>query len=461
MFTIDTYKWPAQEGRTPFEHQKTTTTFLLANKRAFVLNEMGTGKSMSVLWACDILFDAQKIRKVLIIGPLSSLKSVWAKEIFFNFPGRRIAIAHGTKAQRLTAISSTVHYVIINHDGIKTCTNELIKENFDIIVVDELTAYKSASADRTKTMMMIANRSKAVWGLTGEITPNAPTEAYSQCKIVNPTNPYLPRYYSQFRDATMFQVNEYVWLPKDNAAKIVALSAQPAIRFTRAECLDLPPTYEQSFEVEFSTEQRVYYDKMVKEAYIEHEQGEITAVNAAVKLNKLLQISAGSVKTSTGDIVHIDYAPRYKFLIDTFHQTPQKQMIVFGTFIATIIRLVADLNKDGLRAAAIYGDVNHKERASLIDKFQNHELDILVLQPQSSAHSITLVAASTAFWFSLIPSNELYNQGNARIVRAGQIRSTHIIKPISSRAEQHIADILERKGDFSKAVLDLFINHKF
>lgn len=462
MFTIQEYAWPAREGLTPFNHQKTTVEFCLRNKRAFILNDMGTGKTLSVLWACDMLFEAKRIRKVLIISPLSTMRSVWQREIFFNMPHRRSAIAHGNRAQRLQAISSPVHFVIINHDGIKTCTDELVREAFDIIIIDELTAFKSSQSERTKTMMYITNpqRAKAVWGLTGEPTPNSPLEAYAQCKVVNPLNSVLPRYYTQYRDATMYQVNDYLWLPKEGSSNIVHRCMQPAIRFRREDCLDLPPTMHQTISVEFTKEQQEHYNRMKQEAYILHDKGEISASSAAIVLNKLLQISAGAVKTNEGEIAHIDYKPRFDSLLEILEQTPQKKLVVFATYVATIKRLTNDLQEAGIKAAAIFGDVDPKLRAQHIEDFQTGDLSVLILQPQSSAHGITLVAASTILWFSLIPSNELYRQGNARIVRPGQTRTTFIIHMVSSPAEQHIANILERKGNMSDEVLSLFKQHQ-
>ena len=462
MFSYVDYLWPAKEGLIPFNHQKITTEFALGYKRAFILNDMGTGKTLSSLWACDLLFEAKRIRKVLIVSPLSTMRSVWQKEIFYNMPHRRSAIAHGNRAQRLAAISSPVHFVIINHDGIKTCADELVREAFDIIIIDELTAFKSMQSERTKMMAYVTapSRAKAVWGLTGEPTPNSPLEAYSQCKVVNPLNPHLPRYYTQFRDATMYQVNDYMWLPKEGASDIVHRCMQPAIRFRREDCIDLPPTMYQTISVEFTKEQTEHYNRMKQEAYILHDKGEISASSAAIVLNKLLQISAGAVKTNDGNIAHIDYKSRFDALLEILEQTPQKKLVVFATYVATIKRLLNDLLEKNINTAAIFGDVDHKLRAQHIDNFQTGDLSVLILQPQSSAHGITLVASSTIVWFSLIPSNELYRQGNARIVRPGQTRTTFIIHMVSSPAEQHIANILERKGNMSDEVLGLFKQHQ-
>lgn len=470
-FSIDQYSWPAFAGRKPFIHQKHTVKFLLDNKRAFVLNDMGTGKTLSALWAADILFAAKKIRKILIIGPLSTMKSVWLNEVFLNTPHRRASIAHGVKQIRVGIIKSqAVEIAIINHDGIKIVEDEIIAEQFDIIIIDELTAFKSHSSERSKCMERIAknqfkknNRARtsdgAVWGMTGELTPNSPTEAFFPCKIVNPDNQWLPKYFGQFRDACMYQVNEMVWLPKPEAPNVIAMCAQPAIRFTRDQCLDLPDTTYQTLETELSSEQKTWYDKMRKEALVESDAGRVSAANSAVLLNKLLQISAGAVKGNEGQVIEIGCKERLDQLLEIFEETPQKKLVVFATYRATIEMLVRELTSRKINVQAIHGDVAQNKRAGYIQDFQTGALQILVLQPQSSAHGITLTAASTIVWFSLIPSNELYQQGNARIIRAGQTRKTQIIMFVSTKAEKHIAGILQRKGDLSKEVLRLFADH--
>lgn len=459
-FKISDYTWPAYQGRKPFEHQRETVKFMLSNKRAFVLNDMGTGKTLAAIWACDILLTAKKIRRVLIIGPLSTMKSVWLKELFLNVPHRKAGIAHGNPQLRLSILQSCAYeFVIINHDGIKNSEDEIIRQQFDVIIIDELTAYKSHSSERSKCMERISKSAQAVWGMTGELTPNSPIEAYFQCKIVNPFNKWLPKYFGQFRDACMVQVNEMVWVPKPEAPQVVAMCAQPAIRYTRDQCLDLPDTTYQTFDVPLTPEQITFYDKMRKESMVESDAGNVTAVNAAVMLNKLLQISAGAVKDDTGSVVEIGCKPRIDQLMEIFEETPQKKLVVFATYRATIEMLVKELTARNVVVAAIHGDVPQNQRSKLIDNFQSGGLQVLVLQPQSSAHGITLTAASTIVWFSLIPSNELYQQGNARIVRAGQTRKTLIIMFVSTKAERHIAKILEMKGDLSREVQRLFADH--
>lgn len=419
---------------------------------------MGTGKTLSLLWATDILFNANKLNKVLIICPLSTMRAVWGKEIFFNIPHRRYEIAHGTRDARLRAISSPVHYVIINHDGVRNFLDPLIRENFSLVIIDEMTAFKSHSSERSKALQKLTSKVPAVWAATGEPTPNSPLEAYMQAKIVNPYNRNLPRYFTQYRDLTMYQINEYVWAPKPQAPNVVTAILQPSIRYTREECIDLPPTIIETFDVDFTADQKLAYDKMAKELYLQVDEGQISAVNAAVALNKLLQIGAGAVKTNDGVVHTIDSSIRLNALYEIFEQTPQRQLVVFSTFVASIKMIVEFFRSKKVSTAAIYGDIDQKERGRLIDQFQSNEISVLVLQPQSSAHGITLTSASTIVWYSLIASNELYQQGNARIIRPGQTRKTMIIRFVSSKAEKHIASILERKGDMSKETLQLLKN---
>jgi len=460
-FSISDYTWPAFQGRKPFLHQKHTVRFVLKHKSCLVLNDMGTGKTLAVIWAADILLTAKRIHKVLVVGPLSTMKSVWLNELFMNLPQRRAVIAHGDRVKRATAIKSFVDFVIINHDGIKIMEDEIIAQQFDVIIIDELTAFKSHSSERSKCMKRISDdahrRGAGVWGMTGELTPNSPTEAYFPCKIVVPKNQYLPKYFGQFRDACMTQINEMLWVPKPEAPQIVAMCAQPAIRFTRDQCLDLPDTMYQTFEVPLTEEQRMFYEKMRKESLMETESGTVTAKNSAILLNKLLQISAGAVKNNDGNVIEIGCKDRIDQLMEIFHETPQKKLVIFATYRATIEMLMRELTKKGVHAACIHGDVAQNLRAAHIENFQRGSLQVLVLQPQSSAHGITLTASSTIVWFSLIPSNELFQQGNARIVRAGQTRKTMIYMFVSTKAERHIAKILETKGDMSNEVQRLFV----
>lgn len=459
MVSFEDYAWPMKNpNHKPFKHQKETAAFLLNNKRAFNFSDLGTGKTLAALWAADLLFCNNKIRKVLIISPLSTLQSVWGQEIFDNLPHRRYSIAHGSEDARISSIKSNSDFVIINHDGVKIVEDEIIREKFDIIIIDELTAFKTHTNARTKSMLRISRSARAVWGLTGEPTPNSPVEAYGQAKVVNPDNPYLPKYFMQFKNAVEVQVGPFTWVPTTNATKLVHQILQPAIRFERDKCIDIPPCSYITKIVEFTDQQKHAYKEMKDKLILEYHSGIITAANAAVKFSKLLQIASGSIKGDDGEVHELDSSTRDNELWQIFEDTKKTKLIVFCAFRASIAHLVKFFESKNVSVGQIHGDVDHKKRSQLIYNFQNSDLQVLIIQPQSSAHGITLTAANVIVWYSLLPSGEIYQQANGRITRAGQTKKQIIIRLIGCKAEQRILNILEKKATLSSEVLQMFID---
>lgn len=460
------YIWPSRsKDFRPFQHQIETVVFLLQNKRAFNFSDLGTGKTLSHLWCADFLLCNRKIKQVLVVGPLSTMQSVWGSEIFFNFPHRKYRIAHGDRASRLAAINSNADFIIINHDGVSIPdVEEAIKRKvrsgeIGLILIDELTAFKKHTTNRSKAMQRICNEAGTkcgVHGITGAPTPNKPTEAFGQAKVVNPYNRKLPRYFKQFQQTVEYQAGPYLWLPFENADERVGEVLQPAIRFKRDDCIDIPECQYIERVVEFTAEQKRVYKQMKDDLLVEYEQGEITAVNAAVKMTKLLQIAAGSVKDDEGRAMKLDSSTRDEQLWEIFEETGQRKLVVFAAFRATIAHLEDFFRKKNVKVAGIHGSVDHKARAEFIRDFQDGDLQVLIIQPQSSAHGITLTASNTIVWYSLIASGEIHVQANGRITRAGQTRKQLIYYLIGCKAEQRILNLLKDKGDMSHRVLSLF-----
>lgn len=463
--SFNDYAWPMQnKSYKPFRHQVETVKFMLQNKRAYNFSDLGTGKTLSHLWTADFLLCNSKIKQVLIVTPLSTLKAVWAQEIFLNFPHRKYAIAHGNERQRQSAILSNADFIIINHDGIKIpsveklLTAKVNAGDIGLIIIDELTAFKNHTSSRSRAMSRIcrANPGVGIHGLTGTPTPNGPTESFGLAKIINPENKLVPKYFKAFKPLVEYQVGPYTWLPTPGAEEYVSAMLQPAIRFNRDDCIDIPECSYLTREVELSKTQKTMYEEMRKELMVEYRDGDITASNAAVKLNKLLQISAGSVKNDLGEVIHLDCKARDDQLIAIFEETGRTKLIVFCAFIASIERTVKLFEKEKASVGAIYGAVDQNVRASLIHQFQNGDLQVLVIQPQSSAHGITLTASNVIVWHSLVASGEIYKQANGRITRAGQTRKQLIYHLIGSPAEAHLLKLQTSKGTSADSVLRLF-----
>lgn len=291
------YDWPGRFS--PFAHQRETAEFCSLNPRAYILNDMGTGKTASVLWAYDYLRKQGVVDWALVISPLSTLERTWADEVFRNFPDMSYGVVYGTPERRMRIAKDKYDIYIINHDGIKS--KALLeyfakKEGNGLIIIDELASFRNASTDRWKCLNYLVNgNAKAgvppkewVWGLTGTPIPNEPTDAWAQCRLITPGA--VPKYFNAFRDVTMRQITQYKWFAKSDALDQVFRVMRPAIRFNREDCIDLPPTTYTDRVVELSKEQTKMYKEMVSKFKAEYEGGQITAVNEAVKLNKLLQI---------------------------------------------------------------------------------------------------------------------------------------------------------------------------
>ena len=449
------YDWPS-EYDFPFDHQIHTTMFMLKNTNSFVLNDMGTGKTLSALWACDYLMNKGAIKKVLIACPLSTVISVWGKSIFKNLLHRKYEILHGSRAVRLNNLSKDVDFYIINHDGFKSIGEELAKAKFDIIIIDELTAFKTHTTKRWKAANKVMRPCKGLWGMTGNPTPNAPTEAFGQAKLINPTNTNLPKYFSQFRQMTMTQINMYTWSTKPDCEETVAKILTPAIRYVRDDCIDLPPCTIQDVDIEMSKEQAMVYKDLMDEYVHEYAEGRITAANAAVKTIKLLQVSAGCVYNDDRKYKIIDCKPKLDYLWNQWEGIKNGKFIIFSAFKGSIEMLMNYAEDKKIRAAFINGDVSLTKRSNHIDRFQDGNLEWLVLQPQAASHGLTLTAAHNSTWFTPIASGEVYQQANARITRPGQLNKQLITRMSCSKAEKRIFTALDRKEKMSDAILDLF-----
>jgi len=225
------YKWHGIYK--PFNHQKETAGFLTLHKRAYCLNEMGTGKSASVLWAADYLMEKGYVKRALIVCPLSIMHSAWKADAFRTIMHRSVGIAHGTKDVRESVIKGHSEIVVINYDGIISVMDAIDRAEFDLIVIDEYNHYKNAQTRRWKAMNKLVKANTWLWGLTGSPASQSPTDAYGLAKLMNPSS--VPKFYNAFRDDVMLKVTQFKYVPRQNAMDMVFKVLQPAIRYTKED----------------------------------------------------------------------------------------------------------------------------------------------------------------------------------------------------------------------------------
>ena len=452
------YVWPKVSGRhDPFDAQRDTASFLSMNSRAFCLNGMGTGKTNSALWAYDYLRRTKQVKKVLVVCPLSTMERTWADSVFNTFSHLDAVVLHGTRERRNKLLKQDVDVYIINIDGLASIKAELAKRpDIDLIVVDELALARNSGTDRWKILNEICNKqgTRRVWGMTGSPTPNAPTDAWAQCKLVTPDNPNVPKYFSAFRDKVMRQLTQFKWIARPDANDTIYQMMQPAIRFSLDDCTDLP---EQTFitrEVGLTPEQTKAYKDMLSKLATDYQGGQILAVNEAVKANKLIQIACGVAYGTNGEEIVIPSKPRLDVVKEIIEESEGK-VIVFVPLTGALESVASELRKE-FTVETVHGGTSKNERDRIFGEFQrSDEPRVLVANAAAMSHGLTLTAATTIVWYAPVHSNEVYEQACARVRRPGQTRTTVIVHIAGTDVERRVYKRLQDKQSMQGLLLEM------
>ena len=412
------YNWPGRYK--PMAHQVETASFLTVHRKAFVFNDPGTGKTLSALWAADDLMRRGLVRRSIIFCPLSIMHSAWMGDLNNSIIHRSAIVAHHAQAaKRIEMIQSDYEFVICNYDGLNLIAEEINADGrFDLVIVDEANAYKTMTTKRWKTLKSIVRPDSYLWMMTGTPASQSPSDAYGLAKLVNPTG--VPQFFTGWRDQVLYKLTMFKWAPKPTAKDDVFNALQPAIRFTKEQCLDLPPVMTLTREAPLTPQQNKYYN-LLKDQMLVHAAGAtITAVNAAAGVSKLLQISCGAAYTDEKEVVEFDAAPRLGVIEEVLEETERK-VIIFAMFRSSIDTIHNYLTKKGVAAEVIHGSVSATKRGDIIHRFQTQPNPrVLIMQPQATAHGITLTAADTVVFYGPLMSVEQYIQCIARADRKGQ-----------------------------------------
>jgi len=449
------YKWPGRFK--PFAAQIETANFLSMHDRAFCLNSMGLGKTVTSLWAYDFMRDCKMVKKALIVCPLSTMERTWADEIFKTFPHLDATVLYGTRERRKKLLAQNSDLYIINTDGIKTIEEDLAaRDDINLIIVDEIAMFRNAGTERWKILNNICNKQthRRVWGLTGAPTPHEPTDAWAQCRIVVPASADVPKYFGKFRDIVMKQLTQFKWVPRADAVDTVKHIMQPSVRFALDDCIDLPEQTFTTRDVEMTKEQKEAYKNMLDKLIMEYQGGEVLAVNEAVKANKLVQIACGVAYGKDGEYIHIPNKPRIDVLKELIEESEGK-VLVFVPLTGVLENLIDELKNDW-DVAAVHGATSKHERDQIFGDFQKTDrIRVIVANPSTMSHGLTLTAATTIIWYAPIHSNDVYEQACARVRRPGQTRTTVIAHIAGSDIERRIYKRLQAKQKLQGSLLEI------
>lgn len=449
------YRWPGKFK--PGAHQIVMAEFLTLHRRGFNLSEMGTEKTAAALWAADWLMENNYVRKVLIVTPLSTVERVWLSEIFAVLMHRKAGVVHGSREYRLHMLSLDLDFYIINYEGLAITDVRraiMARGDIDLVIVDEASNYRNAGNRQYAAFAKMMQPHQRLWMMTGTPTPNAPTDAWALARLVSPER--VPKYFGAFRQQTMQQVTQYKWAPKPDASRIVYDALQPAVRFRKEDCKDLPPVTVSARDCPLTKEQTKALTAMRKQMQAELRTKQITAVNAADTITKLRQILCGSVKDPlTDDYIPLDHTPRLQVLMDCIAEASAKVFVVVP-FKGIINVLAKEVSKQ-YSVGVLNGDVSVSKRNEVIVNFKTRtDPHVLLCHPKVMSHGLNLTEADMCIFYAPIYSNDQAQQVVERFNRSGQTRPMTVIRIGGHKLEWDIYKLVESRRLGQQQMLDMY-----
>jgi len=436
----------------PHEYQVYATEYILNHPIAAVLLDMGLGKSVITLTAIfDLTLDSFLVRKVLVIAPLRVARDTWPAEIekWDHLKGLKYTVAVGSEVQRKTALMKRAQVYIINRENVEwLIARSGIPFDFDMVVIDELSSFKSHQAKRFKSLMKVRPKVNRIVGLTGTPSSNGLMDLWAQYRLLD-MGQRLGRFIGRYREDYFVpdKRNQQVifsYKPKPGAEEaIYRLISDITISMKGADYLKLPELVINEVDVKLSEKEMKILDIMKRDLITTVKGEEITAANAAALSGKLLQMANGAVYDDQGTVLHI-HDRKLDALEDLIEAANGKPVLIAYWFKHDLSRIQKRFEVEVLSTS------------DSIKRWNDGEIPIAVIHPASAGHGLNLQAGgSTLVWFGLTWSLELYQQTNARLWRQGQ-KETVVIHHLISKGtiDERVMKALNDKNNTQSALID-------
>lgn len=430
-----------------YAHQIEDINFIMARDRVLNLSDPGTGKTAV---AIEVINRRRTEGRTLVTCPKTIMEAAWAADLHKFAPHLTYSLAYADN--RYEAFTKPTDIVIMNHDGIKSIEAKLLK-GFSQLIIDESTAFKTNTSQRSKIMRKLATSFSKRILMTGTPTTNSITDIWNQAFICDDGERLGTSFYrfrSQCCQARMLGNGITTWEDKPGIeALIYELLKDISIRHKLEDCIDLPTNNTITINAPLPPQHLAYYKELEENAVLEFQNSIITAPNAAVLATKLAQVASGSAYGTNGPIL-ID-THRYDLIAELANQRSQ-----------TVIAFLWAHQKPALlerikNIAVIDGTTSATERLRHVQNFQNGTLRHLLIHPKAGAHGLTLTAGTTTIWSSPTYSVEEHAQFNRRIYRNGQTQKTETIYiSAPGTIEPKIYDLLQGKTTRAINLLNLF-----
>jgi len=438
----------------PHDYQRYATDFILAHPEAAILLDMGLGKSVISLTAIwELCLNRFEIGRVLVIAPLRVARDTWPAEIqkWDHLRGLTYSVVVGTEKERRAALMRSASVFIINRENVQWLVEDSgIPFAFDMIVIDELSSFKSWQAKRFKSLLKVRPDVKRIVGLTGTPSSNGLMDLWAEFRILD-LGKRLGRFITHYRDAFFLpdkrnQQQVFTYKPRPGAEEeIYRRISDMTISMRATDHLKMPERVENRVIVRMDDREREIYDRMKADLIVQIKGQEIDAVNAAALSGKLCQMANGASYTEDHSVVQI-HDQKLDALEDLIEGANGKPLLVAYWF-----------KHDLARIQKRFPQTREIRTSKDITDWNAGDIPVALIHPASAGHGLNLQAGSnTLVWFGLTWSLELYQQTNARLWRQGQTAGTVIIHHIITEdtIDERIMDALERKDKTQSALID-------
>lgn len=406
---------------TPWSYQTHAINHVIDNNAAGLFLDMGMGKTVSTLTAVDNLLWLGEVTKVLVIAPKRVAEDTWSTEVdkWDHLNHLKISKILGTPKQRLAAIEADADIYVINRENVEWLIKQCFKSwKWDMCVIDELSSFKSSKSLRFRELKKVRPYFKRIVGLTGTPAPNSLIDLWPQLYLLD-GGKRLGRTLTSYREQyfTPGRRNGYIvydYKLKDGSEDAIHKRiGDICISMMAKDYLGLPERIDNIVSINLSTKAKEKYKQLEKDLVIELCEEDITAANAAVLTNKLLQMSNGAIYSENKEVVEV-HEEKLNALLDIIEAANGKPVLIFYSFQHDYDRIVKFLEQKKYKPKKLEGSEDIKD-------WNEGNIDIMLLHPASAGHGLNLqYGGNIIVWFGLTWSLELYQQANARLHRQGQ-----------------------------------------